>query len=236
MGQRRPPRIVMVVGSSVHSGAEANFKQKIESHEDLREADVVGEAIAAYELNSPEAELDYEDRDRNRKAVIGEKKDKTARVMCAHCQKLAPGIQPIMVEARQEITLPKIGKTFLGFIDLVDDAENIRDLKITSRAKSQNDADTSLQLSSYWLTYQALTGNAPASVGLDCLVDGKRGVKLKSVNSQRTKQNLQRLVNTIMAVDTAIQAGNFPPCAPDNWICSPRFCGYWDTCKYGGKP
>jgi hypothetical protein len=226
----------MIIGKSVHKGAEKNFKQKIESKSDLKTNEVLDVVSTYYNDNAEEVEQ-YVDDGRNKKIAIGEEKDVAISRAKVHIEDFSPTIQPLYVEAKQEIIIPGIDKTFLGYIDLIDYLENIRDLKVTTKKKSKLDVDTDMQLTSYSLIYKALTGRDSNSVVFDSLTETKKdGIKVHSVAGQRTNQDYQRLINIIVSVHNCIKSGTFHPALQGSWWCSPKFCGYYRTCKFGGKP
>jgi hypothetical protein len=53
--------------------------------------------------------------------------------------------------------------------------------------------------------------------------------------TERSDEDYRQLLMRVDAVTAAIEAGVFLPTTPDNWRCSPKFCGYYDTCPYGRR-
>jgi len=51
---------------------------------------------------------------------------------------------------------------------------------------------------------------------------------------QRTKAHVVALARRVEAAVKVIEAEAFLPAQPDEWWCSPRWCGYWNICPYGG--
>jgi hypothetical protein len=233
-GEIIPPAIAMLVGTGVHSAAQKNHEQKIVTHADLPTSDLQDIAATAYSMRAQEEGVFIEAENKLRAAeAVGEGKDHAVSITTLYAERCAPTIQPVLVEERSSFALP--GLCDVQFvIDVVDDSERIRDLKTAGARKNQADADKSAQLTCYSLGYEALRGHAPSELRLDVLVRTSAG-KLAYQNdlvSRRTHDDYQALINRMAAQVRAISAGVFPPADPENWACSPRFCGYWHTCPY----
>jgi putative RecB family exonuclease len=219
-GIKTPPAVAIIEGSAGHKASEFNYKQKVESRQDLPLADILDVFSAEYDTRVPEIE-DWED------SSFAVSKDSMIKVMkCAHAD-LFPTVQPVEVEKKFEVEVMP-GRVLLAYRDVKDESGVIRDSKFTKRAKSQADADNDLQLSIY-----SYLDKSPR-VAFDCLVKTKIP-KAVSIFSTRGPQHWARLEHMIPAVLDAIDKQAFPPCDPSSWACSEKFCGYWRICQYGGK-
>jgi hypothetical protein len=227
-----PPGFAIVVGSALHTGAETNFKQKLETRRDLPKSQIVEAAVAGFEAQlAGGIALTDEEASRGLKIVTGEAKDNLVEIAEVHADWQAPEYQPVMVEQTVRIELP--GKhDLLGVIDLVDERKIVTDFKTAKKKKSQDDADSSIQLSVYHAAYQALTGEEPAEVRLDTIVKQKTKTERQVVSSERTPDDMQALANRINVASQVIQLGVFAPATPGAWWCGPKWCGYWSTCPF----
>ncbi len=89
------------------------------------------------------------------------------------------------------------------------DAPVVVDCKTAKRAKTENDLANDLQMAIYaW------------ALGID---------RVAFVTLCKTKTPKVEIVEGLIA---AIRAGVFPPTDPTAWVCSPKFCGFWD--RYRG--
>ena len=218
-GIKVPPAVAMIQGSSVHVGLELNDKQKIDTHEDVPVDDVVDATATEFDARAPEVE-DWGGEDKCKAKDTAIKVAKIAREV------LCPTYQPIECEERYEI---EIASTRLLIIpDVVDDTGCIRDRKVVGKAKSQADADGSLQLTAYAL------GTGMKDVALDCLIKSKEP-KVVSLKSTRTDEHFRRFKLLVPALLEGITKEIWLPADPSSWACSIKFCGYWNICKYGGK-
>ena len=74
-----------LIGSSMHKGAEVNFKQKLDSHEDLPVAQVVEAAVAGFNerLEKDDVSLDKDEQAIGREVVLGKARDTVAHYAAA---------------------------------------------------------------------------------------------------------------------------------------------------------
>ena len=79
-----------------------------------------------------------------------------------------------------------------------------------------------------------LDGKAPDAVWFDSLVKTKTP-KAVSMSSTRTDDDFKSLLLRMERACMAIQSGIFIPADPSDWICSPRWCGYYDGCPFGRR-
>ena len=138
---------------------------------------------------------------------------------------------PVAVEERVELVHASLPLPLVGVIDLRDDKKMIRDLKTAGKTPSQNDADTSPQLTMYAMLHRLVKGEQESGLQLDCLVKTKTP---KAVNLQTSRDNddIQVLLNRIARVVEMIDKGVFLPAPTDAWACSLKFCGFASTCPY----
>lgn len=230
---RIPPGVALVKGGSVHKAAEVNFRQKIESHQDLPLADL--ESAAADHVDSTIATegmmLSPEETTRGLDKVKGELVDRAVGLTRVFHKHVAPTVQPVLVEKFVRIELPRHTHDLLGRLDVADDQDQIRDIKTSGRRKPQDEVDRSDQLTFYHAAFKRETGRAPKGVILDVLVDTKTPA-VQRLTSERTDQDKQVFLNRLNAMLGGVKAGVFPPAPLGHWCCSPRFCGYWFTCPY----
>lgn len=224
-----PPGIAMLKGRAVHVGAEHNWKQKIESHEDMKRGHIQQAAAAAFEGSKKGGyELTEEEKSIGHSKVLGEALDRTVIMSGAFADKIAPQYQPTLVEQSFKIEIPAAPYDISGRVDMVDDQNRIPDLKTSGKKKQQSEADQSIQLTTYAAGIRIKTGKPVTAVGLDVLVDTKTP-QVQQLVSKRERRDFEILVNQVNAVTAGIQAGVFLPAAPGSWWCSNRFCGYFNA-------
>ena len=233
-GDKVPPGIALLVGGGVHGGIDAAMKGKKETGSDMPPDDLRDAAVASFDmrLSREEVSLTKEEREVGRAVVIGSSRDRVAALSHYWGVVAQPGYSPLGSEV--EFTLPmerEVGLPLVGVVDLIE-AGRVTDFKTSgSRAVSQREADVSLQLTAYSLHVHRVQGTAP-EVRLDQLLDRSGKTERRVLSAKRTRADYERLVLRLRATIAAVRAGNFPPCSPENWGCSERWCGFAATCPY----
>jgi hypothetical protein len=224
----------MLRGSGVHRGAQHNFSQKVESKQDLKADDIIDFAVNNFDerLETDGCYLAPDERSRGQGIVVAEERDRVWRLSSLMATQLAPTIQPEAVEAQVTADFSTLNFKVVGTIDLITVSQAIRDLKSATKSRSKGDQHKDFQITTYAALYFALKKQMPTSLGLDVLVDLKKGPKLQQLETTRTVEDFTVWFNRIIAFDEAIKSGNFPPTNGQNWWCSPRWCGYWEDCSY----
>lgn len=244
--ERYPYGVSALIGSGMHKGAEVNFKQKLDSHEDLPTPQIVEAAVAGFNerLEKDDVSLDKDELAIGREVVLGKARDTVAHYAAAFATMQAPDYQPIAVEQKFRIPVPRGTHDILGVIDLVAKVRNepghrLRDFKTGKRRKSAIDEADSLQLTCYDAGHRTLyDGMAPADVGLDVLVFSDTKTKGQTVSRQelvgtRDAADFQVLANVLNVVDHGIKAGTFLPNGRGTWKCSAKFCEFYTRgCPY----
>jgi CRISPR/Cas system-associated exonuclease Cas4 (RecB family) len=234
-GEKIPPGISMHTGSGFHKGAETNFTQKIETHEDLPAKEIVEAAVAGFDerVDCDGITLSEEEESVGLDKTVGQAKDRLTTLVALHAQQQAPEYQPTAVEMTVRIDLPG-PRDLLGVIDLVDVRKRVTDFKTAAKRKSAGEVDTCIQLTTYAALYAQENGELPTEVRLDTVVATKTKIYRDLQISQRGKAHFDALAARINVVAASIETGIFPPATgdPRPWWCSDKFCGYYRTCPY----
>jgi hypothetical protein len=238
-GDKIPPAVAAHRGGSFHEAAQFNFEQKKDSHEDRPKGKVVDFAADAFDKRvATQGVLFNRDEAPRRKAVLGEAKDMAVNLVGGLMDQYAPSVQPLLVEEKVRIILPKSSHDLLGILDIVT-ANGVDDMKTSMRKKRQDEADTSTALSTYAMAHKVAVGTFPKQLRLVNFIH--RGltktrtipeVEVQPIQTTRTVPDLMALAKRMETTIRTAEAGNFPPAPVGVWWCSERFCGYWDTCPY----
>lgn len=229
---KAPPSGAMKQSRAFHLTAERNYRQKIESSQDLPPDELTDFYAQAFEeeMKSEEVVLDEGQ-------THGGLKDEGVSIVKVHRDKIAPTVQPVAVE--EKITLPlTAGDGFaydlMGVLDLVDVDGRVRDNKAIGKTPNQADLDKDIQLSTYALLYRLWKRRAEAGLRLDAIIKSKSGEpKAKLLDTTRSREGLRLHLNNIGHLARMVAAEAFPM-NPTGWWCSPRFCGYWSRCMGKG--
>ena len=232
-GEKTPPGLHMLRGIGFHRSAARNMAQKMSSHRDLPARDIIDAGIAAYDDETKGGvTLTSIEADRGIATVIGETRDDLAEMLDCHAKAQAVCHQPTAVEETICIELPG-PRDLLAVLDVAT-VNSVVDFKTAKRAKSQADADNSIQLSVYHAAFHARFGYAPETVSLDVVVQTKTATRRQLVTSARDDSDLAALAARINVAQRSIEAGLFAPADPSSWACSERYCPFHATCCYVG--
>lgn len=231
----QPPGVALVVGKAVHASAAADLTNKIEHGQLLFTDHVLDRAATIFdaEWEGEEPELTEEERSEGRQAVRGRAKDEAIALSCLHHDDVAPKLDPIGVERRFDIEIRGFPLDLSGYRD-VDEPACTRDIKTAGKTPAATAAENSVQLEVYALSRKVFDGKEVSTVALDYLVKTK---KPKAVTvTAAAPSDFAPLFQRIEAAAKVIETGAFYPTDPDSWVCSKRFCGYWqDHCPYGRR-
>lgn len=233
-GDIRPPGIAMLVGGGAHVGFEAGMNHKIEHHANLGAADVRDAAVNGFDerIGGEDVLLTTEEESRGKDTVVGESRDRVAALAHFWALVVQPEYQPAATEERWEIALPKIGTKLVGITDMVTADGSVVDWKTGRRRVSEREAHTSIQLTSYGLSFRKKHGANPASLCLDQLVEKAHETERNRRTTTRSDADYRCLLARCGVAMRMIRAGIFPPGLASEWWCSQRFCGYALTCPY----
>lgn len=231
-GEKTPPPAAMVVGCAVDRGVRADLGHKIETGELLPT-----EAAKDAARDALESEWQGEvllDEGESKGSSI----DKTVGLAGLHHSEIAPALEPTHVARKCVLEVEGCGFQLAGEIDVQEGSKSIRDTKTRKRPPVVSEADNSLQLTAYSLFAKVADGRPPDFVALDVLVETPKTKKRKTVilRSTRDQQDYQAFLNRVAIMDDAIKKGVFHPARQDDWRCSEKWCGYFDTCRYARSP
>ena len=231
---KAPPGIAQLKGSAVHGGAKENFHSKKKTREDLPRSQIIEISVNEFEMlfkKAGEISPTPEEAEMGIPKAIGQAKDSVSILSGLFADKVAPCYQPVLVEEKIPLSIPKSQYDLLAVVDLADDQDVVMDLKTGVKAKPQKEVEDSLQLSMYALVFKALTKRLPKEVRLETLVH-KKEPDVQRLISNRDLGDLELLVRRINRMVEAIEKKVFQPTNPTNWQCSERWCGYAIQCPF----
>ena len=225
-----PPGIALMKGSSVHKGAEENFKHKMEKGEDMNKDDVAMICVETFDniqknegilLNDDELAI-------GKKKVVGEAKDVIVDMANLFSERVAPRYIPKSVEKEYNIELPNSTHNIKAITDLETEFFLV-DLKTSGKQWSQRQADSYPNFTVYSMVKEAQSGKAPQIMVEN--LHGKKKISHTVIETRRTKEDYERMINRINRVLDGINGGVFAPANDGGWWCHPNYCGYFHSCK-----
>lgn len=232
-GIKRPPGVAAHAGTGVHYSAAENYRSVIDTGVFLPTDQVVEVAVKAFS-DALEKEGAIDDTPSAR----GDAMDKTVRLARLHCEKVAPARMPVAVEKSFRLELGGYPIDVVGTIDLIEKNDELSDVKTSGKSPQESIVHSSVQLSSYALAANAMAGrplDSEVAVRLDYLVDTKLP-KHVPLYSSRNKIDYENFLRRVELANRMIESGVFPPTSPSNWVCSSKWCGYYDDiCPFGRR-
>lgn len=223
-GLKVPPSGAMVQGRVWHQTLERNYSQKIDSDSDLPLGEMQEFFAARFDetLAGEEVALEPDEKP-------GKLKDEGTAIVAAHHAVIAPAVRPMLVEERFTVDLGgEFPFDLVGIWDLVERDGTIVDNKSYKRTPSQEDLDKDLQFTAYALGYRATRSLIEPGLRMDAVIKTKNP-KAVQLHTRRTNDDCRWLLGLVEQVGKAIESGIFYP-NPNGFLCSQRFCGYWDMC------
>jgi len=217
-----PKNSSLALGLAVHRALEVNFREKMETHEDLDTAGVVMLFRDAWMEQAGQTQF-MPDESQHDIRRTGE------RLVAKYMDEVAPQVEPVAVEmdVQGEIS----GVPVRGRVDLLDEGGRLIDIKTASRRPSWVSPDYAFQLA----TYRQITPGASGEVRIDSLV--------KTVNPQIVQQSYTvgdadvRATKVLFPmVQEAMGSGMYCP-NRQSLLCSHKHCGFSKQCEeeYGGR-
>jgi len=172
----------------------------------------------------------------------------------------AHSIMPIDCERQIEIEIDGLPKKIKGILDLYHktavngfDGSYVTDFKtsikpcnwrsrswalIKPRGKTPEQAWKDFGLTFYWVLVYSAYGHFPDAMFYDNYMawinEGESAVQtaFKRVPTYRTTAHITAIFERIRTLHDCIEKMAFYPCPPDDFLCSPDFCGFYGSCEF----
>lgn len=226
-GLKEPPAVSLVEGSSHHAVMEHNNVSCATQGKPV-EPKKAFEVFADKFMSEEKQIEDWQDTDCN--DVIKRGREVVDTVAASEFWHSHPVKREGKLGIEWEFASHRVaGVPILGYVDLIEH-NHVFDYKFVNRHKTGMDAENSLQL----MAYRTVTRTKNAS--FVSVTKKKPTVRQASMPGSVTlKQCDWWVANIVSNVARSISAGNFSPCDPGSWCCSPRWCGYYHRCRGAGK-
>jgi len=220
-GIKSPPGFALLKGSAYHKALEINFSQKIVSGSDLRKNEL-WEAfdseftqLLGSETISPEPFL-----------TEGKVRDSGIAMLGAYYDSgVMKSIFPSKVEEELVVPIEGTDKSLKAIIDLQTTDGRVIDHKTASKKWNDKKVEKDMQSTTYALAL---------GTELDFEFHVVSGVQpvLDIYKVRRTRGHMEwwkRNIHGLLAEMELVASGKFLP-RPDNFLCSPDYCGYYKMC------
>jgi len=239
-----PPGIAARKGSSVHRGAEYDYRNVISKGEPAPEDEVTDMTRDEFmRLVNDEGVFLSPEEQETKESLLGKALDQSVSIAKFHHRVLVPTKKKIaLIEQRLRadvgLPLPISGKP-----DIVADGK-LSDLKTASKRWPKGRENEEIQPTLYRMLlrengygdlpaeYTILTNMSKAPKDGGCVFDKETGVCADVRIAQRNKRDEAILLDRMAAMTRLLERGDFLPATPGSWWCSRKWCGYASICKY----
>ena len=237
-GEIIPPGIPAGRGTGVHKANEVNLTHKVKTKEDMPLTDLQDVARDAYVHSFRNGVYLSKEEMSEKSSLLNRGLNDTIRCTKLYLDEVAPQIKPIAIEEEFSIDVG-LGLPLKGRQDYQEEPR-VGDLKTTTMKWPEGRIKQEIQVPFYSYAFEYTKGMRP-EFRYDVLIarSGKDG--------KPTSTSYQPLTHTCSDADYSalfaklrlfiemLKAGIFPPTSPTNWVCSPKWCGYYSTCPYVGN-
>lgn len=231
--RRSSNTVPQTVGSSVHLSARVDLEAKRASGSALDDEVIPDLAADAFEKHWEGGAPTINEADgygSSKEDVKGAAKDQVIALGQLHHTHVAKIAVPKLIECRVDYRLPGYPFDLMGFVDLTETDDSVRDLKTRAKKPNVNDVANSVQAAMYSFIIEKETGVKVPRFTLDVLVKTKTP---KFVQVSAVPLDYSHLYQRFDRIAKVIESGAFLPADPGHWKCSPKFCDYWDDCPFG---
>lgn len=224
-GIKSPPSGALTVGISTHAGIARNLIVKKENGVGCSPEELKDTVATDFEIRAKDTQFEEDEKP-------GELKDVAIQCALTHQKEIAPQIQPEGIE-EQFIIDTDAGYQLCGTMDLTSKDGVIHDAKTAGKAYSQDAIQNSTQAALYDFAFEALHKKRAKAFRFDVLIKPTKtlGVRAQVIEGSVSDGQRAWLFETLSSINKAVKVGAFPPTSPDSWVCSKKFCGYWDMCR-----
>lgn len=257
LGKKIPPAATLVEGSTHHTAFEANNKHKMKTGRDYtpkRQAEFFCDTFNVNKKEIPRGGWEGETANgilkRGKNIQTNYMKNVAIHLLPLKSEKVyemrigdvdVVGYMDVAAEIKGGlIKSTKTETEFFGVAarDINSAKRKIAalDYKIVGKKRQKNEIENSVALGFYgWGLVETLPqlvmGKKMPFVGFCNLLKTSTG-RIVTQSTLLTPQRIEWLRRIVLSVADSISRGAFPLCdASTNYLCSPKYCGYWKQCK-----
>lgn len=228
-----PPSGTMQRGKKCHLAEQKNFETKIITAEFLSSDAVCDVFSTEWEASKHEIAFTPEELAEGSPATImGKMKDTGIGLLEVFQREQLKYCNPVACEDEFWVRFEGgAALPILGYIDRVDKGDVISELKFQSKSPVNAEILSDTQMTFYDLGYRSKYHRAPKQLMKQYAIATKEPKTTYQQCNGRSPEAIDRLLCRIEKFMDGITKGIFLPAAIGSWCCSPKWCGYWDTCK-----
>lgn len=232
-GEILPPSGSLIRGRSCHKAEEMNFRQKINSLNDLAIEEIKDFFSDQWEESKFEIAWTPEELNgESPKKAEAKYKDSGISLITAYHTEIAPQTQPIDVEKKFVVKFKGGYPDLQGIIDRIDTNGIVIDLKFQAKSPTSDDIAKDIQMTAYDLGFRHTFGYKPAKLKKEYSIATKTAKTIIQETLPRDDETLTRFLYRLEKAMEVVEKGVFQPAPIGAWWCDPRYCGYYQTCRF----
>lgn len=219
------PNHYLAFGAAFHETLRENYWQKIQTAEDLP-VDLLADFFRD--------DLEYRDVDWSAQSK-DVTKDEGIQTVRAYQKKVAPKVQPKHVEYAFQMEVTGRDWQISGKIDLINDNLLVMENKTTGRRVSKPKPDHVFQTGVYTSALRKQNGNPELRARIDYSIRGSDAFYSFPIHYDDSLE--KNVLTTFDQVARGIQLEVWPANRIGNYLCSRRYCNFWNQCEQdcGGR-
>ena len=226
----RPVAYWLFSGSCIHNALAYNYEQKVTSRKNLPEEEVIQKFVDTFAAMDPNRGRPEHSSGALASGIEfysmspGLVKDINIEVLKVYQRTLAPITQPVVSEFSWSREVA--GVKLVGRVDLIDDKSRIVDFKVSKRRPKQDSWHRDRQP-----TFYAIGMGGPIKFQFQYLLNLATPT-VQCYLTERTTEDINHMTNEVLPpIVRSIEAGIFPYADEGSWLCSKRYCDYWNFCR-----
>lgn len=212
----------LALGLAVHQALEVNFREKLETQEDLETIGVVIVFREAWMEQVPETVFTPDESQ-------GDLRRMGERLVAKYMDEVAPTVEPVAVELDVQGEIG--GVRVRGRVDVLDVEGRLIDFKTASRRPSSVSPDYAFQLA----TYRQITPGSSGAVRIDSLVKTQT-VQIVQQAYTVEEPDIRSTQILYPMAQKAMRSGMYCP-NRQSMLCCQKRCSFWKHCEaeFGGR-
>ena len=234
--ERCEPGLTSARGTAIHKGASHNFSQKIKSRKDVKAKEIIEVAVEQLHntVRNEGLYLSPDEKSIGRPILLNQTEQTVMVLSDLYAHRVAPKYQPLSVEIERKVEIPETDLVLVTHPDLETRDQKIVDIKSHAKSPKDSEADESMQLTFYAMSFEASHGNAASAIVLEHLVRTQTMLKAVEQRTVRDRSDYIAAIQMIRSVGSAIEKEVFPPAygQAGAWWCSAKWCPFHSSCKF----
>ena len=163
-------------------------------------------------------------------ALLGKGRDNAVSLALLFRRALLPALSPLLVEEKVELDLA-LPLPVRVTLDCCTATGEVHAFSSASRRWNPDKAHAAPGPALWPAALDKAAGIRPARMVFNVLIAAGTPA-LQRVETTRHAGDLAPVLRQFRLMIASINAGIFPPAAPESWHCSPRWCGYFYSCPH----